>query len=141
VSNYRFFVPLWKILKYKESLTLARAGLMQRNLDIMKKCKNYFLFVIVLSLFGCLSITEIEKYGQHYQKHNDYDSLNKVVELMKLEVETSYVKTILGEPIDMGFDYRYLIDSVGPNGCSIGAVFHINDVGKIDQKWIDEICE
>jgi hypothetical protein len=86
-------------------------------------------------------MTEIERFGQHYQKHNDYKSLSKVVELMKLEVDTTYVKSILGQPIDMGFDYRYLIDSTGPNGCVVGAVFHIGDGGKIDQKWIDEICE
>ena len=41
----------------------------------------------------------------------------------------------------MGFDYRYLIDSVGPKGCVMGAVFHIDENGKIDQKWLDEICE
>lgn len=60
---------------------------------------------------------------------------------MKLEVDTSYVKSILGEPIDMGFDYRYTVDSIGPNGCTVGAVFHIGEDGRIDQKWIDEICE
>lgn len=60
---------------------------------------------------------------------------------MDLGVDTLFVKSILGEPISMGFDYRYLVDSVGPNGCSIGAVFHINEEGKIDQKWLDEICE
>ena len=41
----------------------------------------------------------------------------------------------------MGFDYRYLVDSTGENGCVIGAVFHIGEEGKIDQKWVDEICE
>ena len=105
----------------------------------MKKLIN-FLFVLVL-IVGCSEISEIEKHGQHYQQHQDYKSLNQVVELMELEVDTTYVKNILGEPIDMGFDYRYLIDSVGPQGCVIGAVFHINSEGKIDQKWIDEICE
>ena len=60
---------------------------------------------------------------------------------MDLGVDTLFVKSILGEPINMGFDYRYLIDSVGQNGCTIGAVFHINEEGKIDQKWLDEICE
>ena len=60
---------------------------------------------------------------------------------MKLDVDTAYVKKILGKPIDMGFDYRYLIDSTGVKGCPIGAVFHISETGKIDQKWIDEICE
>ncbi len=84
---------------------------------------------------------KIKQLGQHYQNHKDYESLTKVVELMKLEVDTSYVKSILGEPIDMGFDYRYLVDSTGEKGCVIGAVFHINEKGKIDQKWVDEICE
>ena len=83
----------------------------------------------------------VAKQGQHYQKHKDYNSLNKVVELMPLEADTSYVKSVLGTPIDMGFDYRYLIDSTGVNGCVIGAVFHLNDNGKIDQKWVGEICE
>ena len=34
---------------------------------------------------------------------------------MPEHADTSFVKNILGVPIDMGFDYRYLIDSVGPN--------------------------
>ncbi len=105
----------------------------------MKKISKYLLPIIVL--FGCSSNTEIEKFGKHYQKNNDYESLSKVVELMKLGADTAYVKQILGEPINMGFDYRYTIDSIGPNGCAIGAVFNINKDGKIDQKWIDEICE
>lgn len=42
------------------------------------------------------------------------------------------VKVILGEFIDMGFDYCYLIDFVGLNGCVIGVVFYIDEVGKID---------
>jgi hypothetical protein len=41
----------------------------------------------------------------------------------------------------MGFDLRYLLDSVGPNDCVVGAVFHYDDQGRIDQKWIGEICE
>ena len=100
-----------------------------------------FLFAIILFSSGCNHVQTIEEYGQHYQKHNDFISLSKVVELMELEMDTSYVSAILGEPIDMGFDYRFLVDSIGPNNCSVGAVFHINDEGKIDQKWIDEICE
>lgn len=105
--------------------------------------KNIASILLVFSLLSaaCRVTVGIVEFGQHYQQHNDYFSLNKVVELIELEADTAYVKTILGEPIDMGFDYRYLIDSVGPNGCSIGAVFHINEEGKIDQKWIDEICE
>ncbi len=106
----------------------------------MKKI-TLFLFGLFCFSLGCHQLSEIEQYGQHYQKHRDYRSLNKVVSLMKLEVDTSYVQAILGEPLNMGFDYRYLVDSIGPNDCSIGAVFHINQEGHIDQKWIDEICE
>ncbi len=109
----------------------------------LKTMKKIAILLIVTFLFslGCSQISEIEKYGKHYQKHNDYISLSEVIELMKLDADTSYVKAILGEPINMGFDYRYLVDSIGPNDCSIGAVFHINSEGNIDQKWIDEICE
>jgi len=105
----------------------------------MKKISIY-LFAIIF-LIGCSSKTEIEKLGKHFQKNNDYESLSKVVELMKSDADTAYVKQILGEPIDMGFDYRYLVDSLSPNGCAVGAVFHINKDGRIGQKWIDEICE
>ena len=87
------------------------------------------------------SMQALKKYGQQYQKYQDYNSLNKVVELLPPDADTGLVKKILGEPIDFGFDYRYLIDSSGPGGCVIGAVFHINEYGKIDQKWLDEICE
>ncbi|UZR98097.1 hypothetical protein [Chondrinema litorale] len=86
-------------------------------------------------------MTEIEQYGQHFQQHQDYNSLSKVLDLIGKTPDTSYVKKILGQPIEMGFDYRYLLDSTGPNGCVVGAVFHIDDIGKIDQKWIGEICE
>lgn len=107
----------------------------------MRKVKSYSIVVILFFLIiGCSEKSEIEKYGQHYQEHNDYQSLNMVVELMNLGADTTYVKKILGEPINMGFDYRYLLDSIGPKGCHIGAVFHITD-GKIDDKWLDEICE
>lgn len=92
-------------------------------------------------VLGCSSLNTVKRYGRLYQKHGDYKNLVKVVELLPLDADTTFVKSILGEPIDMGFDYRYLVDSIGPNGCVIGAVFHIGDNGKIDQKWIDEICE
>ncbi|HMQ46982.1 MAG TPA: hypothetical protein PKA00_08065 [Saprospiraceae bacterium] len=101
---------------------------------------HYLLLLMPFLLVGCQA-TKIQNHGQHYQQHKDYDSLNKVVQLISLGADTSYVRQILGSPIDMGFDFRYLIDSIGPNGCVIGAVFHIDDQGKIDQKWIDEICE
>jgi hypothetical protein len=98
------------------------------------------LFLTACLFFAC-SISQLEKYGQQYQKNQGFESLQKVVDLIELGSDTSYVKSILGEPIDMGFDYRYLIDSVGPKGCVMGAVFHIDENGKIDQKWLDEICE
>ena len=109
--------------------------------DTCMKIKTTSLLVFLLFLAGCHPGKTIEDYGQHYQEHQDYTSLSKVVELMELEVDTSYVKAILGAPIDMGFDYRYLVDSTGSNNCTIGAVFHISEEGKIDQKWIDIICE
>ena len=106
----------------------------------MKKSHCFFVFLYLLAI-GCQPASEISQYAQHYQKHRDYASLSKVVELMPLDSDTTYVKSVLGEGIDMGFDYRYLTDSTGVKGCVIGAVFHINSEGKIDQKWIDEICE
>jgi hypothetical protein len=105
----------------------------------MKKLANYL--IICVFILGCNTEHALQKYGSHYQKFSDYRSLHKVVKLMPMNSDTSFVKKVLGIPIDMGFDYRYLVDSTGPNGCPVGAVFHINDSGKIDQKWIDEICE
>ena len=98
-------------------------------------------FCLLLLFWGCPQESEIVKFGKHYQQYGDFSSLQSVVTLMPLDVDTTYVKNILGEPIDMGFDYRYLIDSTGANGCVVGAVFHIDETGRIDQKWIDEICE
>jgi len=94
-----------------------------------------------LLLFACTTNRSLIKYGKEFQKAPTYESLAKVVELLPETADTTLVNNILGAPINMGFDYRYLIDSVGPNGCVIGAVFHISEAGKIDQKWIDEICE
>ena len=90
---------------------------------------------------GCSNAKRLEKHAHHYQAHNDFRSLEKVVKSMKPGMDTAFVKKLLGEPIDMGFDYRYLVDSTGPTGCAIGAVFHIGEQGKIDQQWIGEICE
>jgi hypothetical protein len=103
------------------------------------------LLIIFFSLLFiplmCNQESAIEKYGKHYQAHHDFYSLNKVVELMEPGQDTSYVKHILGEPIDMGFDYRYLVDSIGENKCAVGAVFHIDEAGRVDQQWTGEICE
>jgi len=100
---------------------------------------QWIFFISLLLLPSCLS--EIERKGRHYQEEQDYESLARVVELMEEGADTAYVRSILGPPIDMGFDFRYTVDSTGPNGCVIGAVFHIDEQGKIDDKWIDEICE
>lgn len=89
----------------------------------------------------CKRQPELVKLGKHYQKKQDYASLNKAMNLIPLGADTSLLRKTLGKPIDMGFDYRYLIDSTGPTGCVVGAVFHYNGEGKIDQKWLDEICE
>jgi hypothetical protein len=96
---------------------------------------------LALIFLACNPPSELEQLGKHYQQHQDFYSLNQVVELMPLGADTSDVQNLLGEPIDMGFDYRYLVDSTGENGCAVGAVFHIDENGKIDQKWTGEICE
>ena len=92
-------------------------------------------------LFGCSQPEEVVRHGKHYQQHRDYYSLSCVVNLVKQDADKAYLKKILGEPIDMGFDYRYLIDSTGENGCPIGAVFHFSDQKVVDDLWIGEICE
>ena len=106
----------------------------------MKNILKYSLFIAIL-IVSCQQESEIVRLGKHYQKHNDYQSLHKVVELMPETADSAYVRIILGEPIEMGFDFRYLVDSTGEKGCVVGAVFHIAESGQIDQKWIDEICE
>ena len=107
----------------------------------MHQKKLSIFFLVIMMMLGCCSTDPILSHGQHYQIHKDYKSLRQVVDLMELGVDSAYVRSILGEPIDFGFDFRYLIDSSGSSGCVIGAVFHINSAGKIDDKWLDEICE
>lgn len=105
---------------------------------MLQTLKYIFLFALI---YSCTPKSEMEKYGRHYQKHNDYKSLVEAVKLMPANITPNEVKGILGEPIDNGFDYRYLVDSIGVNNCTIGAVFNIDQEGKITNKWIDEICE
>ena len=93
---------------------------------------------LMMMLFACSSL---QRYGNHYQKHQDYASLQKVVDLLPANADTTLLQKLLGEPIDIGFDYRYLLDSAGPNDCVLGAVFHLDENGRVDQKWLDEICE
>ncbi len=104
--------------------------------------KKHINCLFLLALFsGCAPKEDVVKYGQHYKKHQDFKSLVKAVELMPTAITTSQVKKILGEPIDNGFDYRYLTDSISPNKCPVGAVFNIDLQGKIIHRWVDEICE
>lgn len=105
---------------------------------MIKNIKYLCFFALV---YGCAPKTEITKYGKHYQKFNDYKSLVEAVKLMPPNITTAEVKKILGEPIDNGFDYRYLVDSTGVNNCPVGAVFNIDQKGQITNRWIDEICE
>ena len=104
--------------------------------------KKHINCLFLLALFsGCAPKEDVVKYGQHYKKHQDFKSLVKAVELMPTAITTSQVKKILGEPIDNGFDYRFLTDSISPNKCPVGAVFNIDLQGKIIHRWVDEICE
>lgn len=107
----------------------------------MKNLIPIFIFSLLLC-FACKTTSLLQQHGQHYQQHQDFNSLSKVVALLPPNSDTSTVKKLLGQPIDMGFDYRYLVDSTGENGCVLGAVFHIDsESGKIDQQWVGEICE
>ncbi len=95
----------------------------------------------LLAIISCTNPGRLVQYGKHFQKYHDYKSLNQVVNLIEQNADQAYLKNILGEPIDMGFDYRYLVDSTGENGCPIGAVFHFSEKKIVDDLWIGEICE
>lgn len=104
-----------------------------------------FVFLVTLLMTACTTATDeslsLSEKGAAYQQTQSFEALQYVVDNLPEGSDTSFVKAILGEPIDMGFDYRYLVDSIGPNGCVMGAVFHIGDQGTIDQQWTGEICE
>ena len=95
----------------------------------------------VLLLASCAGGKSLVAAGLHYQAHADGRSLKEAVRQIPLGSDTALVRKILGEPIDFGFDYRYTIARRGRKGCILGAVFHIDEGGKIDQKWFGEICE
>ena len=106
------------------------------------RLNHYFFCLLFLSvLCSCSTGDDLTAYGQAYQETGAFAPLQKVVELLPPGSDTARVKALLGQPIDMGFDYRYLVDSTGPNGCVVGAVFHIDENGQIDQQWTGEICE
>lgn len=101
--------------------------------------KKILFFVVFISTF--VSCKGLEPLGKCYQNTHNEKCLKAAVNKIKIGVDTAYVKKILGEPIDFGFDYRYLVETTSKNGCPMGAVFHIDEDGKIDQKWFGEICE
>ena len=105
----------------------------------MKKTIKSLIIIVLFT--GCGQKDDLRQFGKHFQKHQDFKSLQKVVELLPENIDTTEVKKILGEPISMGFDFRYTVDSTGTNGCVVGAVFHIDEKGKISNKWTGEICE
>ena len=97
------------------------------------------LFSCLVFVLACQS--DLSTYDQAYQKKGDLQSLEKAMAFLQTETDTATIRKILGEPIDMGFDFRYLTEKMGENGCVIGAVFHIDELGKIDDRWVGEICE
>ena len=96
-------------------------------------------FIALIGVVSCS--TPLERNAKHYREHQDAESLREVVRLFPKDADTSTVKTLLGDPIDFGFDYRYLTEEVSENNCAVGAVFHLSDGGKIDDYWYGEICE
>ncbi|MEL6253815.1 MAG: hypothetical protein AAFR87_17535 [Bacteroidota bacterium] len=106
------------------------------------KLHSLFYPLLVLGLiFACKEINPLIATGKSYQEKQDYTTLKMVMDGLDTGIDKSRLHELLGEPIDMGFDYRYLLDSVGPEGCVVGAVFHLDSEGKVDDKWIGEICE
>ncbi len=105
----------------------------------MNQQTGFLLLGVLLLLLACTS--ELEQYGRHYQQHRDLASLQKATALIEVGADTAFVRSILGEPIDFGFDYRYLSDSVGEHGAPVGAVFGIDDQGKVSWKDVFEIRE
>lgn len=92
-----------------------------------------------LCLSGCAP--ELRQAGKRYQSTQQAADLQTVVDLLPSGADSSRLRRLLGVPIDMGFDWRYLVDSSGPQGCVVGAVFHFDEQGKVDQQWVGEICE
>ena len=93
----------------------------------------------LLFVFACKS--PLDKHAAHYREHQDAASLKEVVKLFPQGADTTQVLKLLGEPIDFGFDYRYLTEELSEDNCAMGAVFHIDEAGKIDDFWYGAICE
>ena len=97
------------------------------------------VLVLLLLLLSCQPA--LYKLGKQYQQDGSLESLEKAVAMIELGTDKATLQKILGTPIDMGFDYRYLTPKLGENNCAVGAVFHFDENGKVDDKWVDEICE
>lgn len=103
--------------------------------------KLLLALLLILCIIACNSTQPLQQHVRKFKQSKDYQHLQQLMALLPEKMDTSYMKKLLGEPIDMGFDYRYLTDSISPKGCAVGAVFHINEYGQIDDRWLDEICE
>lgn len=99
------------------------------------------LITLLFVLCICFACSSLKKQAECYRVFKDAYCLQLLVDQVKIGTDTADIRKLLGEPINFGFDFRYLVDQQGENGCSMGAVFHIDDNGKIDDKWYGEICE
>lgn len=102
----------------------------------MRLCSLFALLLLLLT--ACQTLA---KFGRCYQQTRNPECLQQVLVRMETGVDTAYLKEVLGEPIDMGFDYRYLVDERSEDGCPMGAVFHIGEGGKVSDMWYGAICE
>ncbi len=89
--------------------------------------KLILALLLTLFIIACDSTQSLQQQARKFQQHQEYKYLQQVMTLLPENIDTTYVKNLLGEPIDMGFDYRYVTDSVSPQGCAVGAVFHIDE--------------
>jgi len=99
------------------------------------KIQNVFFLLL---FFSCVQKLDP---SAHFKKHGDISSLKAAFKLVPAQADTLILKTILGEPVDFGFDYRYYSDSIGPKGCPVAAVFWINEKGQVTNRDIFEVCE
>lgn len=105
----------------------------------MQFFQTSLLALPLLFILSCKQDPLVEA-GSHYQQFQDIRSLQYVVDNIEQGTDTTVLQSILGQGIDFGFDMRFLVDSTGPTGCAVGAVFHL-DEGKVSDAWIGDICE
>lgn len=113
---------------------------MWRKLNKVVMSYRYISAVLFLFLMltGC---SPLHQAAASYRRVQDSASLKRFLELAPKDMDTAMVRKYLGEPIDMGFDYRYLSEELSDEGCAMGAVFHIGENGKIGDRWYGAICE